>query len=62
MPALRHCAPQVLAVLGYAHENDVEPFLEPALHLLTSLLNDVGECEVGPAGWGQWVRCACMAV
>ncbi|KAL4419367.1 hypothetical protein ABPG75_005869, partial [Micractinium tetrahymenae] len=36
---------RVLAVLAYAHANDVEPFLEPALHLLASLLNDVGPSE-----------------
>lgn len=35
---------QVLAVLAYAHENDVEPFLEPALRLCASLMNDVGGC------------------
>jgi hypothetical protein len=34
---------QVLAVLAYAHENDVEPFLEPALRLTAALLNDVGK-------------------
>lgn len=34
---------QVLAVLGYAAENDVESFLEPALHLTSALLADVGE-------------------
>ncbi len=37
-------------MLAYAHENDVEPFLEPALHLLSSLLNDVG--TLGWAGRG----------
>ncbi|PSC68021.1 serine threonine-kinase ULK4 isoform B [Micractinium conductrix] len=36
---------RVLAVLAYAHENDVEPFLEPAAHLLAALLNDVGPSE-----------------
>jgi hypothetical protein len=36
---------QMLAVLAYAHENDVEPFLEPALRLCASLLNDVGACD-----------------
>lgn len=30
-------------MLAYAHDNDVEPFLEPALHLCTSLMADVGE-------------------
>jgi hypothetical protein len=39
--------PQVLAVLAYAHENDVEPFLEPALHLCNALLSDVGEWQLG---------------
>ena len=42
-------SPQVLAVLAYAHENDVEPFLEPALHLCTSLMADVGELTSGDA-------------
>ncbi|EFN50874.1 hypothetical protein CHLNCDRAFT_141669 [Chlorella variabilis] len=36
---------RVLAVLAYAHENDVEPFLEPALRLCASLMNDVGPSE-----------------
>ncbi|PRW59606.1 kinase [Chlorella sorokiniana] len=36
---------RVLAVLAYAHDNDVEPFLEPALHLCTSLMADVGPSE-----------------
>ena len=41
------CPLQVLAVLAYAHENDVEPFLEPALHLCTALLSDVGGWQAG---------------
>lgn len=44
---------QVLAVLAYAHDNDVEPFLEPALHLCTSLLADVGACACGATELGN---------
>ena len=55
---------QVLAVLGYAAENDVEPFLEPALHLVGALLADGGACTAG-GGWCEAARggsgSACLA-
>lgn len=37
-------------MLAYAHENDVEPFLEPAAHLLAALLNDVGAWQPDGSG------------